>query len=176
VAVEGRKFAVGLVIVSQRPSRIAKDVLAQMNSQLVFRLANLEDLAYVRESFEAAGETFLHDLPHLDTGICICAGTMVAMPVRCDVPLFARRHRFALGAAELPGREVLERAVEPVVPQAALVADAEELVVFAGPEAEVTVRAADGGWALDVACEDAELAARIRAAVEGALAIPEERR
>src|SRR3990170_8989755 len=100
IAVEGRKFGVGLVVVSQRPSRIAKDVLAQMNSQLVFRLANLEDLAYVRESFEAAGASFLAELPHLDTGICLCAGTAVEMPVRCDVPLFAARRRFELGAVE----------------------------------------------------------------------------
>src|SRR3990170_819168 len=84
IAVEGRKFHVGLVIVSQRPSRIAKDVLAQMSSQLVFRLANLEDLQYVRESLEAADATFVRDLAFLDTGVCICAGTMVAMPVRCD--------------------------------------------------------------------------------------------
>jgi len=93
VAVEGRKFGVGLVIVSQRPSRVAKDVLAQMGSQLIFRLANVEDLRYVRESFEAAGEAFLAELPQLDTGVCICTGQMVAMPVRCDVPLFAPRHR-----------------------------------------------------------------------------------
>lgn len=88
IAVEGRKFGVGLVIVSQRPSRIAKDVLAQMGSQLVFRLANLEDLAYVRESFEAAGAALLAELPQLDTGVCVAAGAMVEMPVRCRVPLF----------------------------------------------------------------------------------------
>jgi len=29
VAVEGRKFGVGLIVVSQRPSRVAKDVLAR---------------------------------------------------------------------------------------------------------------------------------------------------
>lgn len=168
VAVEGRKFNLGLVVVSQRPSRVAKDVLAQMNSQLVFRLANLEDLAYVRESFEAAGEMFMADLPQLETGVCICAGTMIEMPVRCHVPLFAVRHRFALGATA-PRREALERAVEQALPEAALVADAEELVVFSGSEAEVAIRAVDGGYALDVDSDDGEVAQRVLAAVTEAL-------
>lgn len=176
VAVEGRKFGVGLVIASQRPSRIAKDVLAQMSSQLVFRLANLEDIGYVRESFEAADETFVMELSHLDTGVCICAGTMVDMPVRCDVPLFAPRHTFDLGAAALPPAPELEEAIAGALPQAALVEDGEELVVFSGPEAEVTLRAADGGYALDVDCEDGELAERVLAAVVGLATETKERR
>jgi hypothetical protein len=176
IAVEGRKFGLGLVVVSQRPSRVAKDVLAQMNSQLAFRLANLEDLQYVRESFEVAGATFLAELPTLDTGVCICAGTMVSMPVRCDVPLFAPRRRFALAAAELPARPSLEAAVAAVVPEAALVEDAAELVVFSGPDTEVTVRAADGCYALDVDCEDGALAERVRVAIEEALATRVEER
>jgi hypothetical protein len=170
LAVERRKFNVGLIVISQRPSRIAKDVLAQANSQLVFRLANLEDLQYVRESFEAAGEMFMADLPHLDTGVCLCAGTMVAMPVRCDVPLFAPRHRFMLGAVSLPrDRTPLARAVEAVLPEAAVVADAEEHTVFSGPRAEVTLRAVDGAYALDVDSADPTLAERVRASVAAVL-------
>lgn len=170
VAVEGRKFALGLAVVSQRPSRVAKDVLAQMNSQLVFRLANVEDLAYVRESFEAAGEALLADLPQLDTGVCVCAGTMVAMPVRCDVPLYAPRRRYALGVSSLPAdRAALESAVAAVLPAPSLVADREELVVLAAPDAEVTIRPVDGGYALDVDCVDGDVAQRVHAAVAAAL-------
>jgi DNA helicase HerA-like ATPase len=145
-------------------------VLAQMNSQLIFRLANVEDLGYVRESFEAAGTAFLADLPTLDTGICLCAGTMIAMPVRCDVPLFAPRRTFPLAAATLPhDRDALKEAVVTAMPEAALVSDAEELVVFAGPEAEVTIRSQDGGYTLDVDCDDAEIAERVRQALDIAL-------
>jgi hypothetical protein len=164
VAVEGRKFGVGLVIVSQRPSRVAKDVLAQMGSQLIFRLANVEDLRYVRESFEAAGEAFLAELPQLDTGVCICTGQMVAMPVRCDVPLFAPRHRFKLGSDRPPLAD-LKRAVAKALPGVALVAEVEEEVVFSDPRAEVTLRAADSGYVLDVDCADAALVEHVRAAI-----------
>jgi hypothetical protein len=168
VAVEGRKFGIALVVVSQRPSRVAKDVLAQMGSQLVFRLANVEDLQYVRESFEAAGEAFLAELPQLDTGVCICAGQMVAMPVRCDVPLFAPRHRLQLGA-ERPPLADLERAVAEALPPAARVVESEELVVFSSPRAEVTLRAVDSGYVLDVDCADAALADRVQEAVAAAI-------
>ncbi len=164
VAVEGRKFGVGLVVVSQRPSRVAKDVLAQMGSQLVFRLANVEDLEYVRQSFEAAGETFLAELPTLDTGVCICAGQMVAMPVRCDVPLFAPRHRLDLGR-ERPPREAVAEAVAAALPDASLAAELEEEVIFSSPQAEVTLRALDSGYVLDVDCADERVAAAIQAAL-----------
>ncbi len=170
IAVEGRKFGVGLVIVSQRPSRIAKDVLAQMSSQLVFRLANLEDLAYVRESFEAAGQELLADLPQLDPGVCVCTGTAVALPVRCEVPLFAPRHRFALDTPPPRDLTALAGAVAAVVPRTVVAEENEEHVVFAGAAAEVTLRRADGGLALDVDCAEEALAERVRAAVERALA------
>ncbi len=170
IAVEGRKFGIGLVVVSQRPSRIAKDVLAQMSSQLVFRLSNLEDLAYVRESFEGAGEELLADLPQLDPGVCVCTGTAVALPVRCDVPLFARRHRFALDGDAARALPDLARAVAEAIPQPTPVAEDEEHVVFAGPAAEVTLRREDGGYALDVDCAEEALAERVRSAVERALA------
>ena len=169
VAVEGRKFGLGLAIVSQRPSRVAKDVLAQMGSQLVFRLANVEDLQYVRESFEAAGESFLAELPQLETGVCICAGQMVAMPVRCDVPLFAPRHRLQLGQ-QRPRLEALAQAVTSVLPQAPLLAEIEEEVIFSSPHAEIALRAVDSAYALDVDCADPALVARVRQAVEQALA------
>jgi hypothetical protein len=170
IAVEGRKFRLGLVVSSQRPSRIAKDVLAQMNSQLIFRLDNVEDLGYVRESFEAAGAAFLADLPTLDTGICLCAGTIIAMPVRCDEPLFAPRRRFPLAAATLPrDREALKDAIVGVMPEVALVAEAEEFVVFAGPDAEVTIRSQDGAYVLDVDCADEAIAERVREALHVAL-------
>jgi hypothetical protein len=170
IAVEGRKFNVGLVVVSQRPSRIAKDVLAQMSSQLVFRLANIEDLSYVRESFEAAGQELLADLPQLDPGVCVCTGTAIALPVRCDVPLFAPRHRFPLDGAAGRDLTALARAVAAIVPQTLLAEEDEEHVVFAGPTAEVTLRREDGGYALDVDCADGDLAVRLQAAVAEALA------
>ncbi|MFZ1175130.1 MAG: hypothetical protein WAO15_02395 [Mycobacterium sp.] len=38
---------------SQRPARVNKDVLSQCNTHVVFRVANVEDLAVLAGSFEA---------------------------------------------------------------------------------------------------------------------------
>jgi DNA helicase HerA-like ATPase len=49
IAREGRKFGLGLVVASQRPSELSKTVLSQCNSFVVHRLQNPEDLRYFRE-------------------------------------------------------------------------------------------------------------------------------
>jgi hypothetical protein len=170
LAAEGRKFNIGLVMISQRPSRLSKDVLAQMNSQLVFRLSNTDDLHYVRESFEAASQSFLDDLPNLDTGVCACSGTMVTTPVQCDVPLFAPRHSSDLDPQALTAdRKALKEAVATALPRAMELSDADEMVVFAGEGVEVTIRASDGGCRLDIDCEDGSLADRLSSAVASAV-------
>ena len=48
VITEGRKFGVGLVLISQRPSRVDETIMAQCNSFLVMRLVNPKDQTYVR--------------------------------------------------------------------------------------------------------------------------------
>lgn len=88
IASEGRKFGVGLVVASQRPARVNKDVLSQCNSHLVFRLANVEDLQAVAGCFETAGRKLLEDLPGLPVGVCLAGGTAFGMPVRVHVPKF----------------------------------------------------------------------------------------
>ena len=48
VAKEGRKYGIGLFLVSQRPSEIETTVLSQCNSWVVLRIANESDRAHVR--------------------------------------------------------------------------------------------------------------------------------
>jgi hypothetical protein len=73
IASEGRKFGVGLVVSSQRPARVNKDVLSQCNTHLVFRVANVEDLSALAGSFEAASQPLLAELPGFDTGSALLA-------------------------------------------------------------------------------------------------------
>lgn len=58
LASEGRKFGLGLCVVSQRPARIDKNVLSQCTSQIVFQVTNPNDLKAISLSFEGVrGET-----------------------------------------------------------------------------------------------------------------------
>jgi uncharacterized protein len=87
IASEGRKFNVGLVVSTQRPARVNKDILSQCNTHLIFRVANVEDLAAIAGSFEAASRPLLEELPGFDTGVCVVGGTGVGMVTRVQVPL-----------------------------------------------------------------------------------------
>jgi hypothetical protein len=89
IASEGRKFGTGLVISTQRPARVNKDILSQCNTQMIFRVANVEDLAAIAGSFEAASRSLLDELPGFDTGVSVVGGTGVGMVARVEVPLFA---------------------------------------------------------------------------------------
>jgi DNA helicase HerA-like ATPase len=88
LAAEGREFRVGLIISTQRPARVNKDVLSQANSHLVFRVANHEDLMAVRSSFEAATTQMVLDLPGFDTGVAIVGGTAIDMVAQVQVAMF----------------------------------------------------------------------------------------
>jgi hypothetical protein len=87
IATEGRKFRLGLLIASQRPARVNKDVLSQCNTQLIFRMVSVEDLGAVRESFESASDELLRSLPTYPTGTCYAAGAALAMGVQVTLPL-----------------------------------------------------------------------------------------
>lgn len=86
IATEGRKFHCGLLIASQRPARVNKDILSQCNTQLIFRMVSVEDLDAVRDCFEGASLQLLNDLPGYDTGTCYAGGVALAMGVKVHLP------------------------------------------------------------------------------------------
>jgi DNA helicase HerA-like ATPase len=81
IAREGRKFGVGLGIISQRPSRLDEDVLSQCNSSIIMKVRNGVDQQTIAQSVEAAGEDLLRDLPGLTTGQAVLAGDFINTPV-----------------------------------------------------------------------------------------------
>jgi DNA helicase HerA-like ATPase len=71
VAQEGRKFGVGLILISQRPSRLDETTLSQCNSYVIMRMVNPADQNYVRRVVETLGEDEARMLPDLDVGEAI---------------------------------------------------------------------------------------------------------
>ncbi|NPA04795.1 MAG: ATP-binding protein [Crenarchaeota archaeon] len=86
IAREGRKFGVGLCIVSQRPRNIDPDILSQMNNKIVLRIVEPADQRYVREASETLSEDLVKQLPGLNRGEGILIGPMTRIPavVRID--------------------------------------------------------------------------------------------
>ena len=58
IAAEGRKFGVGIAIVSQRPSKLDSDVTSQCNTIVAMRIKNPDDQRFIQKTsdyFSAAG-------------------------------------------------------------------------------------------------------------------------
>ena len=81
IAQEGRKFGVGQVLISQRPSRLDETTLSQCNSFVIMRMVNPADQAFVRRVIETLGEDEAKLLPDLDVGEAILSGQFINFPV-----------------------------------------------------------------------------------------------
>lgn len=79
---EGRKFGVGVMIVSQRPSEIRPTVLSQIGSYVVMRLTNAADRSLVRASLPDNLSGIFDSIPVLRTGESLVTGEMVKLPSR----------------------------------------------------------------------------------------------
>lgn len=80
VAREGRKYGLGLVVASQRPSELSKTVLSQCSSFIVHRLQNPEDLRYFKEIVPGIYGPLLDQLPSLAPQTALVLGECVRAP------------------------------------------------------------------------------------------------
>jgi len=81
IASEGRKFNLGLITITQRPAQVSKYVLAQMNTQAMFRTINASDIDSIATLIEYAGGDIINALPSLPTGTGILSGMGVPFPI-----------------------------------------------------------------------------------------------
>jgi hypothetical protein len=82
IAREGRKYGVGLVVVSQRPNELSETVLAQCNTFICLRLTNPDDQAYVRNLVPEAERDLIEVLSSLGRGEALAMGQAVPLPTR----------------------------------------------------------------------------------------------
>jgi hypothetical protein len=82
IAKEGRKYGVGLAVVSQRPHELSETVLAQCGTFLCLRITNPDDQAYVRSLVPEAERGLVDILAGLGRGECMALGEAVPLPTR----------------------------------------------------------------------------------------------
>lgn len=85
IAREGRKFGLGLVLSSQRPSELSETVLSQCNSFLLHRITNDRDQELVNRLVPDTARGLLKELPSLPTRHCILLGIASKIPVLIEV-------------------------------------------------------------------------------------------
>lgn len=92
VASEGRKFGLGLMIVSQRPAKVDKNVLSQCNTQVVLKVTNPNDLKAIVQSVEGISMEVADEVQRLPVGVALVAGGGLTQPVFVDVRPRLTRH------------------------------------------------------------------------------------
>lgn len=88
IAKEGRKYGVGLTVISQRPAEVNRTVLSQCNNFVAMRLTNAEDQAVIRRLLPDTLGGFAELLPILDIGEALVVGDAAMLPsrIRIDEP------------------------------------------------------------------------------------------
>ena len=82
IAKEGRKYGVGLAVVSQRPHEVSETVLAQCGTFICLRITNPDDQAYVRSLVPESEGDLVNVLAGLGRGEALVLGEAVPLPTR----------------------------------------------------------------------------------------------
>jgi len=84
---EGRKFGLGALVISQRPSEISETILAQVGTFIALRLTNSGDQSIVKSSAPDNLNSLIDLLPSLRTGEAIIVGEAIKIPSRVRLKL-----------------------------------------------------------------------------------------
>jgi len=90
IASEGRKFGLGIGVISQRPARIDKNVLSQCNTQFILRVTNPNDLKAISRSFEGITSEVEAMIKSLPPGVAFALGN--EYPVMTEVRTRYSKH------------------------------------------------------------------------------------
>ena len=87
IAREGRKYGIGLSLVTQRPSELPATALSQCGTIIALRLTNGGDQSTVKAALPDAVAGLADVLPALRTGEAILSGEAVTLPTRVLIDL-----------------------------------------------------------------------------------------
>jgi hypothetical protein len=82
IAREGRKYGIGMMLVSQRPSELPDTAFSQAGTVISLRLTNGADQARVKSGLPDTISGIVEALPALRTGEAVVSGEAVSMPSR----------------------------------------------------------------------------------------------
>ena len=85
IASEGRKFGLGLMVITQRAAKIDKNVLSQCNTQIILKVTNPNDLNAIASSIEGLTVGMEEEIQRLPIGSAIITGGGVSMPLLVEI-------------------------------------------------------------------------------------------
>ena len=81
---EGRKFGLGVCLISQRPSRVEKNALSQVNTQIILKVTNPHDIKAVSNSVEGITSETEKEIKNIAIGTALVTG-VVDMPIFVNI-------------------------------------------------------------------------------------------
>ncbi|MCQ2977856.1 MAG: ATP-binding protein [archaeon] len=91
IAREGRKFGLGLCLVSQSPKSVDAETLSQANNMIILRLVEPKDQKHVQSASENLSEDLVKQLPSLNIGEAMVLGLMTKIPTLVKIDEFKGR-------------------------------------------------------------------------------------
>ncbi|MCX6665213.1 MAG: DUF87 domain-containing protein [Euryarchaeota archaeon] len=85
IASEGRKFGMGLCIVSQRPAKVDKNVISQCNTNIILKITNPNDLKAVIASVEGLTSETYDEIQRLPIGVALISGASLQVPLFVEI-------------------------------------------------------------------------------------------
>lgn len=92
IASEGRKFGLGLTIITQRAAKVDKNVLSQCNTQMILKVTNPNDLKAITQSVEGLTSGMADEIQRLPIGVALVMGGNIQMPLLVEVRPRETRH------------------------------------------------------------------------------------
>ena len=116
VASEGRKFGMGLCIVSQRPAKVDKNIISQCNTNIILKVTNPNDLKAIIQSVEGLTTQTYREIQRLPIGVALISGAGLQLPVMTEIRTRETSHGGKSVNISKTGKEVAVE--EPRVPKA----------------------------------------------------------
>ncbi|MCD6591260.1 MAG: ATP-binding protein [Candidatus Aenigmarchaeota archaeon] len=91
IASEGRKFGLGLCVISQRPAKVDKNVLSQCSTQIILKVTNPNDVKAIMDSVEGIGFGAKEDIKDLPIGTAMVVG-VTEQPLFVDIRVRRSEH------------------------------------------------------------------------------------
>jgi DNA helicase HerA-like ATPase len=92
IASEGRKFGLGMMVISQRPARVDKNVLSQCNTQIIMKMTNPNDLKAISKGLEGVSSEVEEELKRLPPGVAMLVSNDIEQPVLVDIRVRKSKH------------------------------------------------------------------------------------
>ncbi len=92
IAAEGRKFGLGLMVITQRPARVDKNVISQCNTQIIMRVTNPNDLKALSKGLEGMTSELEEEIKRLPPGVAMLVSNEIERPVTVSIRPRKSRH------------------------------------------------------------------------------------